>query len=95
MSTRTLSTKSIYILPFTILCQNQIGAEESTYSSGQRNSWCHCSDSRDKGSAEISETERDREATCAEWVVEDQPGVFITLRSLPDGSQELVRVELM
>nr|CAD1818504.1 unnamed protein product [Ananas comosus var. bracteatus] len=29
-----------------------------------------------------------------EWVVEDEPGVFITVRSLPDGSNELIRVEL-
>ncbi|XP_078445739.1 protein Brevis radix-like 1 [Wolffia australiana] len=29
-----------------------------------------------------------------EWVVEDQPGVFVTIRSLPDGQQELRRVEI-
>ncbi|XP_038975992.1 protein Brevis radix-like 4 isoform X2 [Phoenix dactylifera] len=29
-----------------------------------------------------------------EWVVEDEPGVVITIHSLPDGSKELTRVEL-
>ncbi|MQL79453.1 hypothetical protein Taro_011897 [Colocasia esculenta] len=29
-----------------------------------------------------------------EWVVEDQPGVFITIRSLSDGTKQIRRVEL-
>ncbi|XP_073002502.1 protein Brevis radix-like 1 [Typha latifolia] len=29
-----------------------------------------------------------------EWVIEDEPGVFITIRSTPNGSKELLRVEL-
>lgn len=29
-----------------------------------------------------------------EWVVEDEPGVFVTVRALSDGSKEILRVEL-
>ncbi|XP_074580825.1 protein Brevis radix-like 1 [Curcuma longa] len=29
-----------------------------------------------------------------EWIVEDEPGVFVTVRSMPDGSREILRVEL-
>ncbi|CAD5176183.1 unnamed protein product [Musa acuminata subsp. malaccensis] len=28
-----------------------------------------------------------------EWVVEDEPGVFVTLRSTPSGSREILRIE--
>ncbi|XP_078156095.1 protein Brevis radix-like 1 [Carex rostrata] len=75
--------------------ENQIDeAEESAEISGQRNSWYRCLGSRDDGSVGISETERGGEAAAAEWVVEDEPGVFVILRSLPDGSPVFDRVEL-
>ncbi|KAJ4730608.1 Protein BREVIS RADIX [Rhynchospora pubera] len=68
--------------------ENQYGAEESAESSGQGNSCYQWSGSRDDESEEISEKEIDREETAAEWEVEDEPGVYFTLRSLPDGSRE-------
>ncbi|KAJ3689906.1 hypothetical protein LUZ61_019070 [Rhynchospora tenuis] len=75
--------------------ENQYGTEESAEILGQGNSCDQWSGSRDDGSVEISEIESDREETAAEWEVEDEPGVYITLRSLPDGSRELVCVKLM
>ena len=39
-------------------------------------------------------TEKRTENNMTELVVEDEPGVFITIRIFPDGSKELLRVEL-
>lgn len=95
ISILAISKKSIYIFfHLRLCCQNQIEAEEAAEISGQRNSWYRCLSSRDDGSVGISETERGGEAAAAEWVVEDEPGVFVILRSLPDGSSVLDRVEL-
>lgn len=32
------------------------------------------------------------ELEVTEWVIQDQPGVYITVRELPDGARELRRV---
>lgn len=45
--------------------------------------------SRDEASISISNAS-DLEVT--EWVEQDEPGVYITIRELPDGTRELRRV---
>ncbi|KAJ3681814.1 hypothetical protein LUZ60_014387 [Juncus effusus] len=70
--------------------------EESGETSGM-NSCDHQSGSKGEDFMAISETETEIEGqvAAADWVVEDEPGVFLTLRLLPDGFRELVRVELL
>ncbi|CDY33082.1 BnaC06g06970D [Brassica napus] len=48
------------------------------------------SSSADEGSEEVSVS--NASDTEAEWVEQDEPGIYITIRALPDGSRELKRV---
>lgn len=46
------------------------------------------------GESSTTTVPRGIQGKVVEWVVEDEPGVFVTIHSLPDGSRELTRVEL-
>nr|VDC64723.1 unnamed protein product [Brassica rapa] len=48
------------------------------------------SSSADEGSEEVSVS--NASDTESEWVEQDEPGIYITIRALPDGSRELKRV---
>ncbi|CAH8306151.1 unnamed protein product [Eruca vesicaria subsp. sativa] len=48
------------------------------------------SSSADEGSEEVSVSNASDTET--EWVEQDEPGIYITIRALPDGSRELKRV---
>lgn len=50
------------------------------------------SSSREGSTSNNPENESDNKVR--EWVVEDEPGVFVTIRSLSNGPNELLRVEL-
>ncbi|XP_020266935.1 protein Brevis radix-like 2, partial [Asparagus officinalis] len=71
------------------------GSHESieTFQKTEENVSRNSSSSREGSTSNNAENESS-ENKVREWVVEDEPGVFVTIRSLPNGSKELLRVEL-
>ncbi|RWW90316.1 hypothetical protein BHE74_00000537, partial [Ensete ventricosum] len=70
---------------------DSVGAEESIVplrSSGS--SAASSSNAEEPATTEAAVEIQDK---VLEWVVEDEPGVFVTLRSTPSGSREILRVE--
>ncbi|XP_039141313.1 protein Brevis radix-like 1 [Dioscorea cayenensis subsp. rotundata] len=96
-------TQIFCILPAFCICKSPIdstASQESQECEEEQESITSCNSNNSKHQ-ENEEGESSRkcsnegmERKVMEWVVEDEPGVFVTIRSLPDGSKELRRVEL-